>query len=598
MTNADSLVTPSAVFRLTNPGVLSSRVVRAVLFFLAAAITDAATSAGIAADEPPKFDRMFPPGGQVGTSAEVKLNGKAGTGPIQFWTERGELQAVITEAGDAATITIPPETIPVIHWCRFYNAFGTSALLPFVVGILPEAVEKEPNNKLADAQVLDLASTVVNGVLEKSGDVDTYALTLSAGQTVVVSMLAHRELNSPMDAVMQLLDARGTVLAQNDDDQGNDPQLVHQATKDGRYYVRTFAFPAAPNSTIQFAGGANYVYRITTTVGPFCDHVMPLAVESGKPSQVQFSGWNVSDEAVSIPPVGELDPAKPAPAGVVISAGLAIPVEVDLVSHPSWTESQIASNASSELRPPFSVSGVIGAARESDSLTFTGGKGQKLLCRVLARKKGSLLDPVLSVSAEDGKELKNHDDISKEDPDSLLDVTLPSDGIYRLSVTDRFAHGGPRYFYLLTVEEPVPDVELSVKESSFVMVREQALEIPLVIDRKHGFEKSLTVSAAGLPEGLTAVPVESAKDGDTAKAVTLKITGNIAAGFTGPFRITAVHTAAEGETAIVRFAMSAVDGSVSKHHQFWLTVPATPPAPAPPAASEAGVQAEIQGPRN
>lgn len=553
-----------------------------------AAATSAACllSAGVriagAADEP-KIDRVFPTGGQLGSTVEVRLGGAAGKEPLQFWSEAGQLQAVMSEKGDSATVAIPPHATAGVHWIRFYNAFGTTPVRPFVVGVLPELPETEPNNKLAEAQYSELSSVVFNGVLEKTGDVDTYAVTLKQGQTVVVSMLANRVLNSPMDAVLQLLDSNGTILRQNDDDHELDPQIVHQIAADGRYFVRTFAFPSAPNSSIQFAGAATYIYRLTLTTGSFADHAMPLAVQAGQSTDVTIEGWN--SPATAIPVTAELDPQSPitltANGRLSVGADLSVPVEIDIVTHPSLTEQQLHSENAPELPPPFSVSGTIGSARETDSFLFRGTKGQKLLIRAIARARYSLLDPVVSVHDSDGKELKKQDDQGKDEFDPQLDVTLPADGMFRLSITDRFAHGGSRYFYRLSCEEPRPDFQLSVKDSSFVTGQDKTLAIPVTVSRLNGFDLPLTVTVSGLPEGLSVAPVESLKEGDTSKAVTLSISGSVAAGFSGPIRI---HGSAESGPP--KSATFSVTGSEFSQSAVWLTVLATETTEPEPAKAE------------
>ncbi len=122
--------------------------------------------------------------------------------------------------------------------------------MPFVVGLIPEMTETEPNNRLTESNSAASPSVTLNGVLEKSGDVDCYAVALKSGHTLVASLQANRVLNSPMDGVLQLVNNRGTVLVQNDDDSGIDPLLSFTAPSDGTFYVRTFAFP--PRRTAAF----------------------------------------------------------------------------------------------------------------------------------------------------------------------------------------------------------------------------------------------------------------------------------------------------------------------------------------------------------
>ena len=76
----------------------------------------------------------------------------------------------------------------------------------------------------------------------------------------------------------------GFVLAQVDDDARPRPAgSSSRLPADGDYLVRAFAFPFVQESTIRFAGGPAYIYRLTLTVpGPFVDYPFPLAVSRGR----------------------------------------------------------------------------------------------------------------------------------------------------------------------------------------------------------------------------------------------------------------------------------------------------------------------------
>ena len=140
------------------------------------------------AAEPPKIERLFPPGGQLGSSIDVKLHGKAGDGKLQVWSAEQQLRIEFGEKKETAKITIPDDANPGVHWLRFYNEFGTTNFVPFFVGLAPEIVEAEPNNSPADAMRIDLATLTVNGVVDKSNEVDTFAVDLRSGQTLVAAM--------------------------------------------------------------------------------------------------------------------------------------------------------------------------------------------------------------------------------------------------------------------------------------------------------------------------------------------------------------------------------------------------------------------------
>ena len=127
----------------------------------------------------------------------------------------------------------------------------------------------------------------MNGRLAKAGDVDGFAIDLNRGQTLVASLEAARHLGSPMDAILQVVSTDGFVFAQNDDDVGRDPRIIFEAQSAGCYIVRLFAFPAKPDSSIRFAGGNAFVYRLTLTTGGYLDYAFPLAVRHGRTANRQ-----------------------------------------------------------------------------------------------------------------------------------------------------------------------------------------------------------------------------------------------------------------------------------------------------------------------
>src|SRR5207248_1513003 len=144
-----------------------------------------------------------------------------------------------------------------------------------------------------EPQALPAPNVVVNGRLEKDGDVDVFAVELRKGQTLVASLTAYSVLRSPMDGVLQILSPDGFVLAQDDDFHELDPQIVLTVPKDGRYLVRVFAFPAVPTAAVKFAGGDKFIYRLTLTTGAFADYAFPLAVSRSAPGDVTLVGWNL-----------------------------------------------------------------------------------------------------------------------------------------------------------------------------------------------------------------------------------------------------------------------------------------------------------------
>ena len=204
--------------------------------------------------EVPAVTALFPAGVQAGQSVTVKLQGSGGTAPVQVWIDRSDLTVAATENPDEIVITTPAEARPGVAWLRWQNAEGASDLRPFLIGHMPEIVEIEPNNAAKVAQTIATFPVTINGALDKRSEIDTFSVALQAGQTLVASLDANRSLPSPIDPVLQLVDSHGFIVEQNEDAFGSDPELVWTAPSDGTWFIRLFAFPSTPDSSIEYTG--------------------------------------------------------------------------------------------------------------------------------------------------------------------------------------------------------------------------------------------------------------------------------------------------------------------------------------------------------
>ena len=531
----------------------------------------------VSADDAPKIDRIFPAGLQRGATVEVKLTGKPGDGELKVWTDAGQLAFKFSEKNDTATVTAADEVRPGIHWLRFFNEHGATDLKPFLVGVAHEAAEVEPNNKASEAQAIELPTVTINGVLEKANDVDTYGVTLKAGTTFVASMQAHRDLGSPMDAVLRLLGPNGAVVAHNDDDHEFDPQIVFEVPTDGTYFVRTFAFPATPNSTIGLAGSPDYIYRLTLTSEAFIDHTVPAVVDASANSEVALKGWNLPDSQspLAVPAFQQ--------SAFALTGDFANVVEVSACGCLSVEEGDVLAQP---LELPIAVTGCISEADQTDEFSFHGTKGQKMTIEVASRAMFSPLDPVLTIVDGDGKQLKQADDRSREDLDAEASVTLKADGSHKIRVTDRYSHGGERFVYVLKCVETQADFSTAAKANAFAFTEDEPLEIPIDVSRRNGFMEAIEFTVEGLPDGVIAELVESAKDGDSAKKVTLKLTrSETASAFSGPIRI----IGRAKDSGLQHVVAAPIEKLTAQTEHLWLTVPEVKPTAEEPSAEEADV---------
>ena len=521
--------------------------------------------------EPPEVAYLFPAGVERGKSQSVRLGGKF-SWPLQVWTNRPGL-TVKPESEGLVRVAAAADAVPGIYRLRFHDHNGASALRSFQVGVVPDVLEKEPNDDPLRPQPLPDSAVVVNGKLEKAGDVDAFAVEVEAGRTLVASMAAHSTFGSPMDAVLQITDARGFVVAQNHDRIGLDPRVVYRVPRAGKFLVRCFAFPAKPNSSIRFEGGADFVYRLTVASGPFADFALPSGEGTDAPSEARVFGWNLPDSPRTVP-LRPLPPRK-AVDGLLIVAeqGFANAVFLPTTPHPFLSEPE--GGFGKEPRTitfPTTIWGRIAENGQVDRYRIKMRKGQSLDVSADADRLGSPLDPYLSVIDPAGKTLLQIDDV-KPSRDVKATQKFPSDGNFDLAVRDLHRRGGPDYVYRLTIQETQPDFELTAAADRFTVKPGESLEIPVTIVRSGGMTGDVEISAVNLPEGVTASPVVSRNGDQTAKSVKLIVQAKQPAG--GPIQI--IGASKRDGADVTRAATAPIKALGERTRRLWLTVtPASP----------------------
>jgi len=144
----------------------------------------------------------------------------------------------------------------------------------------------ESNDTTTHAQRIELPK-IVNGRIDKPGDVDVFEFEARAGKRIVAEVYGRR-LNSQLDSLLRLTDASGNVLELNDDYMLKDEHLhtnmmgltTHHADsylmaelpKAGTYYVHL--------ADSQRHGGDAYGYRLRVAVaqGDFALRVAPSSL--------------------------------------------------------------------------------------------------------------------------------------------------------------------------------------------------------------------------------------------------------------------------------------------------------------------------------
>jgi hypothetical protein len=532
-----------------------------------------AFAANPASAAPPAVTYLFPAGAQRGTTVEVTAAGTFERWPVHVRAIGRGVEVRPGKDSGKLTVTVAADATPGTYWLWLHDEQGASVPRPFLVGTLPEVREREPNDDPKKPRRIDTLPVVVNGRLEKPNDVDGFALQLRKGQTLVAALEAWQTLRSPMDGVLQIVSPDGFVLAQDNDTHGLDPFLAFSVPKDGTYVVRTFAFPAVPDSSIRFAGADTFVYRLTLTTGGYADFARPLAVRRADPGTVELVGWNIPDEAKRLP-VTVTDGADEA---TVFHPLVANPVRVRLEPHACVTRPTSADPF--PIEPPVTVTGHLIRPGATDWYSFPAKKGQKLVFRVESRAQGLPVSAVLTVTDEALKPFASVE-ATGVDGDTELTFTPPTDGRYRLAVRDRYRGGGPRHVYRLRATPAEPDFALTVAADRFTVAAGQSLDVPVAIQRLNGLAGEIELSAEGLPAGVVAARVTAAGG---AASVLLRLSAQAdAAGAAGAFRIVGRLKADSGShraaTAVVPPPFEGAP--VVRTADLWLTV--TRPADAKP----------------
>lgn len=189
----------------------------------------------LVAGELPCLDGVFPFGAQRGQTVEVTLRGRNLAG------------------AEKLRLKIAPDAPLGSQDLRAHTPKGYSNARPFEIGETPEFVETEPNDDANKANPVTLPVTI-NGRIGAAKDEDYFRFKVEAGQTFVFEVLAHR-FGSPLDALLTLAKADGSVLQRNDDAAGADARLEHRFDGTGDYLLWL--------RDLTGRGGEQFGYRLT-----------------------------------------------------------------------------------------------------------------------------------------------------------------------------------------------------------------------------------------------------------------------------------------------------------------------------------------------
>jgi hypothetical protein len=258
-----------------------------------------------------KLETVTPPGGKLGSTFEVVLNGEYldDVKSLYFSDARIKAELVPPPAPDPKAknppppplkfkVTIPGDVPVGVYDMRAIGKWGISNPRAFAVGEMKEDTEKEPNNLHSQAQKVEL-NTTINGVISANTDVDYVSFTAKKGQRVVISCDGSN-IDSKLDPQLEVYDSKDNRLAKSLNYFDRNAVVDIIAPEDGDYLVRLC-------QVAYLYGNAGSFYRLTISTAPWIDAVYPPAVQVGKPATVTLFGRNL--------PGGKLEPGMQYEAG-------------------------------------------------------------------------------------------------------------------------------------------------------------------------------------------------------------------------------------------------------------------------------------------
>ena len=516
---------------------------------------------------------VYPAGGKQGTAVEVTITGGDLEEVNQLYFDHPGLKAEFTPdmkdgkpvpvaaAGPAKfRVTIAPDTPIGLHDVRAVGRFGVSNPRTFVVGDVVEVNEIEPNNSAQTATRIladKVPSITVNGQINGGTDNDHFVFSARKGQRILVECHAQR-IDSRLNGRLSLFNAKGKLIAANDDFHDRDPFLDVMIPEDGDYTVAI--------TDQVYDGSPEYFYRLTIGTFPYIDFVVPPVAAPGTSGQFILFGRNlpggqaapgvvVEGRSLEQLAVQIAVPGDPLAAQRLNYSGLVLPrestvdafeyrlatpegssnaVRIGVTALPvsAATEPNETPDAAQTVTIPCEVYGHFQAPRDVDWFTFKAKANEVVVFEVISQRMGFPTDAHLILRrASDGAEIINNADddpifpaglrFDTRNDDPLVTSPALAEGDYQVSLRHLYGagKGDSRFMYRLRIRPKREDFQLVVMHNipaipqaaqppdSLVVRQGGNAHLDVYAIRRDGFTGEIAIQVDGLPAGVTCAPL-------------------------------------------------------------------------------------------
>jgi hypothetical protein len=507
-------------------------------------------SSGTASAQPgsiPVISGVSPPGATIGETTEWTISGRNLSKGGSLRISGGGVEVleltVKSETSATAKVRVASDASPDYREVRLDGAAGVSNLVIVRVDRLKQVIEVEPNDALETAQEFGVGSAMV-GVL-KPLDLDHFRIKGTPGQRVTLDLEARR-IGTSFSPVVTVFSASGLAITQGRELRGGDGdcRLTVTLPPDGICVVQI--------RDNVYGGNDLARYRLRVDPVPFATGLFPLGGPKGRTIEVELGGGNLPRplrKSITLPDA----PGSFVPPGLFESpeGPVSSPARLVVGDGPEILEPHRGADGLPALvASGVTINGRLDAVGEVDSYRLKVKAGDKIRARVEADSLGSWLDSVLAIRDEKGAILAENDDsrtssppdrpravsvtgVPELSPDSTVDYEVKTDGILTIELADRFGDGGPEYGYRLTIGPPRADFSITLllgnananaqaignlnaaraartTPGQFGVFNLRpggvfALNFQISPEGRPG---SIQVRAEGLPEGVTADPVD------------------------------------------------------------------------------------------
>lgn len=229
----------------------------------------------------PSVKYIFPAGGQRGTTVEFRVGGHYFHGAASFemvgdgivscdrvtetetiWFEGPMIFKPFSQQAEdypkdhRGAVRIDSDAELGVRFWQAWTSQGVTPGRPFVVGDLPEIVEREIDGHPIPVKIH--LPVTINGRIFPREDVDIWEFDATAGEKIRCEVVAER-IQSPLDSRIEIRSPDGKRVAENVDFFGTDSFLVFEVQQTGTHQVCIH--------DIRYAGLQDYIYRLSVTKG-------------------------------------------------------------------------------------------------------------------------------------------------------------------------------------------------------------------------------------------------------------------------------------------------------------------------------------------